>query len=79
METVTKKVRGFSNEMIDRTFITNFEDKEIGVILEAKKEDDKVNYNVKDFYDIKLEKTANEITNKIEATDVEFYRKNGKK
>lgn len=74
LKTEVKKVKAYSGEEISRTFITNLAGKEIGVILQTKKDGDNINYEVKDFFDIKTEKTTDEILNKTEATDVKFYR-----
>ena len=74
LKTEVKKVKAYSGDEISRTYITNLAGKEIGVILQAKKDGDNINYEIKDFFDIKTEKTTNEILNKTEATDVKFYR-----
>lgn len=74
LKTEVKKLKSYSGEEISRTFITNLAGKEIGVILQAKKDGDNVNYEVKDFFDIKTEKTTDEILNKTEASTVKFYR-----
>lgn len=73
LQTEKRVIKGFKGDF-ERTFLPAFENKEIGVILEVEKEGDTINYSVKDFYDIKTSKTANEITNKEEATDVDFWR-----
>lgn len=74
LKTEVKKVKAYSGDEISRTYITNLAGKEIGVILQTKKDGDNINYEIKDFFDIKTEKTTNEILNKTEATDVKFYR-----
>lgn len=74
LKTEVKKIKAYSGEEISRTFITNLAGKEIGVILQAKKDGDNVNYEIKDFFDIKTEKTTDEILNKTEASTVKFYR-----
>ncbi|WP_286033691.1 hypothetical protein [Fusobacterium necrogenes] len=74
LKTEVKKVKAYSGEEISRTYITNLAGKEIGVILQVKKDGDNINYEVKDFFDIKTEKTTDEILNKTDATDVKFYR-----
>ena len=74
LKTEVKKVKTYSGDEISRTYITSLAGKEIGVILQVKKDGDNINYEVKDFFDIKTEKTTDEILNKTDATDVKFYR-----
>lgn len=74
LKTEVKKIKAYSGDEISRTYITNLAGKDIGVILQTKKDGDNINYEIKDFFDIKTEKTTDEILNKTEATDVKFYR-----
>ncbi len=74
LKTEVKKVKLFSGEEVDRTFITNIPKKALGVILEVKKDQDNVNYEIKDFYDIGTGKTTDEIMNKTEAVTVQFFK-----
>lgn len=69
----TKKVKGFNGVETNRIFLPELHGKNIGMIIEAKKEGDNVNLEVKDFFDIKSRKTSNEILNKTEAETVPFY------
>lgn len=74
LKTEVKKVKLFSGEEVDRTFITNIPKKAIGVILEVKKDQENTNYEIKDFYDIGTGKTTDEIMNKTEAVTVQFFK-----
>lgn len=74
LKTEVKKVKLFSGEEVDRTFITNIPKKAIGVILEVKKDQENTNYKIRDFYDIKTGKTADEIMNKTEAVTVQLFK-----
>lgn len=79
LKTEVKKVKLFSGEEVDRTFITNIPKKAIGVILEVEKDQDNINYKIKDFYDIGTGKTTDEIMNKTEAVTVQFFKDNFEK
>lgn len=68
-----KKVKLFNGKEIDRTFLPELHGKNIGMIIEAKKDGDNVNLEVKDFFDINSRKTSDEILNKTEPTTVLFY------
>ena len=68
-----KKVKLFNGKEIDRTFLPEFHGKNIGMIIEAKKDGDNVNLEVKDFFDINSRKTSDEILNKTEPTTVPSY------
>lgn len=70
----TKKVKLFSGDEVDRTFLPKLHGKKVGMILEVKKEGDNYNINLKDFYDIGTGKTTDEILNKTEATTVAFFK-----
>lgn len=70
----TKKVKLFSGNETDRTFLPELHGKKVGMILEVKKEGDNYNINLKDFYDIGTGKTTDEILNKTEATTVAFFK-----
>lgn len=70
----TKKVKLFSGDEVDRTFLPELHGKKVGMILEVKKEGDNYNINLKDFYDIGTGKTTDEILNKTEATTVAFFK-----
>lgn len=74
LKPVNKEVKGYDGSTFKRWFIEELAGKELGVILVIKKEGDKYNVEVKDFYDIKSGRTADEITNNKEATTVEFFR-----
>lgn len=74
LKTEVKKVKLFSGEEVDRTFITNIPKKALGVILEVKKDQENTNYEIKDFYDIGTGKTTDEIMNKTEAVTVQFFK-----
>lgn len=74
LKTEVKKVKLFSGEEVDRTFITNIPKKAIGVILEVKKDQENTNYEIKDFYDIGTGKTTDEIMNKTEAVTVQLFK-----
>ena len=74
LKTEVKKVKLFSGEEVDRTFITNIPVKKLGVILEVKKDQENTNYEIKDFYDIGTGKTTDEIMNKTEAVTVHFFK-----
>lgn len=69
----TKKVKTFDGKEVDRVFLPEFNDKKIGMIIEAKKDGDNVNLDVKDFFDIGSRKTSDEIINKTEAVTVAFF------
>ena len=69
----TRKVKTFDGKEIERTFLPEFEGKALGMIIEAKKDGDNVNLDVKDFFDIKSRKTSDEILNKTEAVTVPFF------
>ena len=69
----TKKVKGFNGKEMDRTFLPELHSKNIGMIIEAKKDGDNVNLEVKDFFDINSRKTSDEILNKTEPETVPFY------
>ena len=69
----TRKVKTFEGKEIERTFLPEFEGKALGMIIEAKKDGDNVNLDVKDFFDIKSRKTSDEILNKTEAVTVPFF------
>ena len=68
-----KKVKLFNGKEIDRTFLPELHSKNIGMIIEAKKDGDNVNLEVKDFFDINSRKTSDEILNKTEPVTVLFY------
>lgn len=68
-----KKVKLFNGKEIDRTFLPELHSKNIGMIIEAKKDGDNVNLEVKDFFDINSRKTSDEILNKTEPTTVPSY------
>ena len=68
-----KKVKLFNGKEIDRTFLPELHSKNIGMIIEAKKDGDNVNLEVKDFFDINSRKTSDEILNKTEPETVPFY------
>lgn len=75
-----KKVKLFSGEEIDRTFLPDLQGKEIGMILLAKtglntNGDPTVNLEVFDFFDIKSQKTSGEIKDNKPATVVAKKRK----
>lgn len=74
----TKEVKGFDGKEFKRTFVSNLAGKKIGVITEVTAEKNgehtRYNYNVRDFYDVKTGKTADEITNKTEAKTVEYFK-----
>lgn len=70
----TKKVKLFSGDEVERTFLPELHGKKVGMILEVKKEGDNYNINLKDFYDIGTGKTTDEILNKTEATTVAFFK-----
>ena len=74
LKTEVKKIKLFSGEEVDRTFITNIPKKAIGVILEVEKDQDNINYKINDFYDIGTGKTADEIMNKTEAVTVQSFK-----
>ncbi len=67
----TKKISLNTGEEIEREFIPILEGKEIGMILEYRND----NLEIRDFFDIKSRKTADEICNNVEAETVEFYKK----
>lgn len=67
----TKKISLNTGEEIERKHIPILEGKEIGMILEYRND----NLEIRDFFDIKSQKTADEISNNTESTTVEFYRK----
>ena len=69
----TRKVKIFDGKEIERTFLPEFEGKALGMIIEARKDGDNVNLDVKDFFDIKSRKTSDEILNKTEAVTVPFF------
>lgn len=69
----TKKIKLFDGKEIDRIFLPELNGKNIGMIIEAKKDGDNINLEVKDFFDIKSRKTSDEILNKTESTTVPFY------
>lgn len=79
VKTETKKVKTFDGKEVDRTFLTSIEGKNIGVILEVKHDEDRTNYEVKDFFDIASGKTSDEITNNTDATTVKFFEEKFKK
>lgn len=70
----TRKVKLFDGKEIERVFLPDLEGKKIGLILEVTKEGDNINYEVKDFFDLKTRKTSDEILNKVDADTVEFFR-----
>lgn len=70
----SRKVKLFSGEEVQRVFLPDLEEKKIGIILEVKIVKDNVNYEVKDFFDLKTRKTSDEIINKTEAATVEFFK-----
>lgn len=69
----TKKVKTFDGKEVDRIFLPELHGKVLGMIIEAKKDEDNVNLDVKDFFDIKSRKTSDEILNKTEAVTVPFF------
>lgn len=70
----TKRVKLFSGDEVDRTFLPELHGKKVGMILEVKKEGENTNIEAKDFYDIKTGKTTDEILNKTEAETVAFFK-----
>ena len=68
-----KKVKLFNGKEVERTFLPELHGKNIGMIIETKKDGDNVNLEVKDFFDINSRKTSDEILNKTEPTTVLFY------
>ena len=71
----SKKIKNYKGEEIERAFLPELEGKNIGVILNVKIDGDQINFDVKDFFDIKSKKTSDEILNKTEAYTVEFFTK----
>lgn len=69
----TRKVKGFNEKEVDRTFLPEFHGKNIGMIIEAKASGENVNLDVKDFFDINSRKTSDEILNKTEPTTVPSF------
>lgn len=70
----TKKVKLFSGNEVNRTFLPELHGKKVGMILEVEKKGDNYNINVRDFYDIGTGKTTDEIINKTEATTVASFK-----
>lgn len=68
-----KKIKTFDGKEIERVFLPELHGKALGMIIEARKDGDNVNLDVKDFFDIKSRKTSDEILNKTEAVTVPFF------
>lgn len=68
-----KKIKLFNGKEIDRTFLPELHDKNIGMIIEAKVSGENINLDVKDFFDINSRKTSDEILNKTEPATVPFF------
>lgn len=74
LEIKEQKVKLYDGKEIEREYITNLKDKEIGIFLEVKKVDDgRFNYDIKDFFDIKSKRTTDEITNNEDPKMYYFY------
>ena len=73
LKEVKKTVKGFGGKEIERTFLPDLHGKQIGMIIETKKDGDNINLEIKDFFDIKSRKTSDEIINKMEASTVIFF------
>lgn len=71
----TKTIKNSEGQEVERVHFPELEDKKIGIILTVTQDGEQVNFDVKDFFDIKTKKTSDEHFDKKEATTVESFRK----